>query len=232
MLPHWIRRVSMQEKVARLVTPCPGVLELLQVDSWLGHYVRPSVLLHLSDTRKRLAKAITGVLMSQANVLLGASYRLYRHTGMDDTVRQTVAVTTRLGFPRTPWRGCNNASEGDIKGPRHGAIKLQRIRLRCRARADCQKWRALFPRRWTRRYLGDLTTFMNGYCTDADTTFSNDPSDPGTEANPNIQYAGPWRSQPRISTTAPTVPLQLLEWGPMRPANDFCCPVIRDVGGP
>ncbi|KAH9178041.1 hypothetical protein EDB89DRAFT_1902115 [Lactarius sanguifluus] len=93
-----------------LVTP--GVLKLLQVNSWLGHYDLQSSC--ISATWQRLAKAITGVLMSQANVLLGASYQQYRHTGMDDTVRQTVAVTTRLGFPRTPWRGCNNATSKDL----------------------------------------------------------------------------------------------------------------------
>ncbi|KAH9028186.1 hypothetical protein EDB85DRAFT_2256777, partial [Lactarius pseudohatsudake] len=69
----------------------------------LAWTLRPPVLLPLWRHMETTGKGNHRRAHVLANVLLGASYRLYRHTGMDDTIRQTVAVTTRLGFPRTPW---------------------------------------------------------------------------------------------------------------------------------
>ncbi|KAI9450439.1 peptidase S8/S53 domain-containing protein [Lactarius psammicola] len=73
-------------EVAELVRPHPDTLEL--ISSWLVHHgVRSS---SISMTHGGAWLTVTDVLVSQANQLLGASYRLYRHAKTNDTIIRTV----------------------------------------------------------------------------------------------------------------------------------------------
>ncbi|KAH9060148.1 subtilisin-like protein [Lactarius vividus] len=71
-----------KEEVAQLVAPHPETLEL--VNSWLEHHGVPSSAISMTHGGSWLR--LTGVPVSQANELLGASYRLYRPTGTNDTI--------------------------------------------------------------------------------------------------------------------------------------------------
>ena len=73
------------EQVAELVAPHPNTLAL--VTSWLEHNGLPT-----SSISRTLAGGwltVTDVPVSQANELLGASYQLYYHAGMNDTILRT-----------------------------------------------------------------------------------------------------------------------------------------------
>ncbi|KAH9025815.1 subtilisin-like protein [Lactarius hengduanensis] len=104
-----------REQVAELVAPGPDTLEL--VHSWLGHHSVPSE--SVSVTHGGSSLTLTGVLISQANNLLSASYQLYRHVETNETIIrtigyslpatlhahvQTVAPTTCFASPRTRWQ--------------------------------------------------------------------------------------------------------------------------------
>ncbi|KAH9172024.1 subtilisin-like protein [Lactarius sanguifluus] len=76
-----------KEQVAELVRPHPDTLEL--VTSWFAHHgVRPS---SISTTHGGAWLTVTNVLVSQANQMLGASYQLYRHAKVNDTIIRTVS---------------------------------------------------------------------------------------------------------------------------------------------
>ncbi|KAH9009108.1 subtilisin-like protein [Lactarius deliciosus] len=76
-----------KEQVAELVRPHPNTLEL--VTSWLAHHgVRPS---SISTTHGGAWLTASNVLVSQANEMLGASYQLYRHAKVNDTIIRTVS---------------------------------------------------------------------------------------------------------------------------------------------
>ncbi|KAI9436568.1 Pro-kumamolisin, activation domain-containing protein [Lactarius indigo] len=81
-----------KEQVAQLVAPRADTVEL--INSWLEHHdVPPS---SISTTHDGSWLTLTGVPVPQANVLLGASYQLYRHTGTNDT---TILRTTGYALP-------------------------------------------------------------------------------------------------------------------------------------
>ncbi len=101
-----------REQVAKLVAPHPDTLEL--VNSWLEYHGVPAS--SISTTHGGGWLTVTGVLVSQANGLLGASYQLYRHAGTSESILRTigyalptalqahvktVAPTTYFGSPRT-----------------------------------------------------------------------------------------------------------------------------------
>ncbi|KAH9029799.1 subtilisin-like protein [Lactarius deliciosus] len=76
-----------KEQVAELVRPHPDTLEL--VTSWLAHHgVRPS---SISTTHGGAWLTVSNVLVSRANEMLGASYQLYRHAEVNDTIVRTVS---------------------------------------------------------------------------------------------------------------------------------------------
>ncbi|KAH9053377.1 subtilisin-like protein [Lactarius vividus] len=78
-----------KEQVADLVKPHPDTLEL--VTSWLAHHgVRPS---SISTTHGGAWLMVSNVLVSQANDMLGASYQLYRHAKVNETIIRTVSYT-------------------------------------------------------------------------------------------------------------------------------------------
>jgi len=105
-----------KEQVAQLVAPHPDTLEL--INSWLEHHDVPSSF--ISTTHGGGWLMVTGVLVSQANELLGALYQLYRHTGTNDTTIlrtigyalpavlhthvQTVVPTTYFASTPTLWQ--------------------------------------------------------------------------------------------------------------------------------
>ncbi|KAF8257707.1 subtilisin-like protein [Lactarius quietus] len=109
------------EQVAELVAPHPDTLEL--VYSWLRHHGVPSS--SSSVTHGGSSLILTGVIVSQANHLLGASYQLYNHVETNETILrtisyslpavldahvQTVAPTTCFVSPCTPWHVSRNHS--------------------------------------------------------------------------------------------------------------------------
>ncbi|KAH9054074.1 subtilisin-like protein [Lactarius deliciosus] len=76
-----------KEQVVELVRPHPDTLEL--VTSWLAHHgVRPS---SISTTHGGAWLTVSKVLVSQANEMLGASYQLYRHSKVNDTIIRTIS---------------------------------------------------------------------------------------------------------------------------------------------
>ncbi|KAH8995551.1 subtilisin-like protein [Lactarius hatsudake] len=78
-----------KEQVAELVRPHPDTLEL--VTSWLAHHgVRPS---SISTTHGGAWLTVNNVLVSRANEMLGASYQLYRHAKVNDTIIRTVSYS-------------------------------------------------------------------------------------------------------------------------------------------
>ncbi|KAH9000630.1 subtilisin-like protein [Lactarius hatsudake] len=76
-------------QVAELVRPHPDTLEL--VTSWLAHHgVRPT---SISTTHGGAWLTVSNVLVSRANQMLGASYQLYRHAKVNDTIIRTASYT-------------------------------------------------------------------------------------------------------------------------------------------
>ncbi|KAH8995588.1 subtilisin-like protein [Lactarius hatsudake] len=76
-----------KEQVAELVRPHPDTLEL--ITAWLAHHgVRTS---SISTTHGGAWLTVSNVLVSQANEMLGASYQLYRHSKVNDTIIRTVS---------------------------------------------------------------------------------------------------------------------------------------------
>ncbi|KAF8266009.1 subtilisin-like protein [Lactarius quietus] len=101
-----------KEQVAELVAPHPNTLEL--VYSWLEHHGVPFS--SVSRTHGGSWLTLTGIPVSRANELLGASYQVYRHSETKDCVLRTVgyalpavlqahvktvAPTTYFGSPQT-----------------------------------------------------------------------------------------------------------------------------------
>ncbi len=79
-----------KEQVAQLVAPHPDSLKL--INSWLEHHGVPSS--SISTIHGGSWLKLTGVPVSQANGLLGASYQLYRRTGMNDsTILRTIGYS-------------------------------------------------------------------------------------------------------------------------------------------
>ncbi|KAH9068478.1 subtilisin-like protein [Lactarius deliciosus] len=81
-----------EEQVAQLVAPHTETLEL--VNSWLEYHGVPSSTVSMTHDGSWLT--LTGVPVSQANELLGASYQLYRPTGTNGT---TILRTVGYALP-------------------------------------------------------------------------------------------------------------------------------------
>ncbi|KAF8268680.1 subtilisin-like protein [Lactarius quietus] len=101
-----------KEQVAELVAPHPDTLKL--VGSWLEHH--GVSLSNISRSHGGSWLTVTGVPVSKANDLLGASYHLYQYAGTNETILRTigyalpsvlhahvktVAPTTYFGSPHT-----------------------------------------------------------------------------------------------------------------------------------
>ncbi|KAH9170959.1 subtilisin-like protein [Lactarius sanguifluus] len=104
-----------REQVADIVAPHPDTVQLVR--SWFEHHRVTSSSVSVTNGGSFLT--VTGVSVSQANDLLGASYQLYRHTKSNETIVrtlgyslpvvlhmhvQTVAPTTFFSSQVTPWQ--------------------------------------------------------------------------------------------------------------------------------
>ncbi|KAH9073470.1 subtilisin-like protein [Lactarius deliciosus] len=81
-----------KEQVAQLVAPHPDTLDL--INSWLRHHAVPSS--SVSTTHGGSWLKLTGIPVSQANELLGASYQVYRRIGTNDS---SILRTVGYGLP-------------------------------------------------------------------------------------------------------------------------------------
>ncbi|KAH9031607.1 subtilisin-like protein [Lactarius deliciosus] len=197
-----------REQVADIVAPHPDTVQL--VHSWLEHHRVTSS--SVSVTHGGSFLTVTGVTVSQANDLLGASYQLYTHTKTNETIVrtlgyslpvvlhghvQTVAPTTFFSSPLTQWQTSR-------KRPGVAAVRPGKSPSR-RDDADVTlaflRWLystvAYVPSAMDRNKVGvtgynqeypspaDLTSYMRKYRPDGiDATFTC-----RTEANINIQLS-------------------------------------------
>ncbi|KAH8982000.1 subtilisin-like protein [Lactarius hatsudake] len=117
-----------REQVADIVAPHPDTVQL--VHSWLEHHRVTSS--SVSVTHGGSFLTVTGVPVSQANDLLGASYQLYTHTKTNETIVrtlgyslpvvlhahvQTIAPTTFFSSPLTQWQKPRKRSDVAAVGP-------------------------------------------------------------------------------------------------------------------
>ncbi|KAH8990283.1 subtilisin-like protein [Lactarius akahatsu] len=219
-----------EEQVAELVMPHPHTLEL--VKSWLKYHGVPS---SASLTHGGNWLTLTGVSVSKANDLLGASYQLYRHTETKEIIIrtvgyslppalhghvQTVAPTTFFASPRMSWqtprKRSGRAAAEQVKATSGDFVTT------LLGRADSEddvtppflRWLynsiTYVPAATDRNVFGiagyvkeypnpvDLTTFMNRFHSpETRATYTvvevdngeYDPTNPGLEANMNVQYA-------------------------------------------
>ncbi|KAH8990011.1 subtilisin-like protein [Lactarius hatsudake] len=186
-----------KEQVAKLVAPHPYTLKL--VETWLSHHgVSPST---VSTSHGGNWLTVTGMPVSKANDLLGASYQLYQYAGTNETILrtvgyalpaalhvhvQTVAPTTYFGSPLTPrkrLRGHRGRAAATLSTRDPAATEQNMIRVTG----------------FHGEYVGDddLENFMEHFRSDADDpTFlvidindsGYDPNKPGDEANLDMQY--------------------------------------------
>ncbi|KAF8258571.1 peptidase S8/S53 domain-containing protein [Lactarius quietus] len=113
-----------QEQVAELVAPHPETFEL--VHSWLEHKnVPPS---SISTTHGGNWLTVTGVPLSQASELLGASYGLYRHVNTNETIIRTLGYALPavlhphvLAVAPTTFFASTGALQ--LKAPRHRPVR-------------------------------------------------------------------------------------------------------------
>ncbi|KAF8264575.1 peptidase S8/S53 domain-containing protein, partial [Lactarius quietus] len=218
-------------QVADLVAPHPDILNL--VHSWLDYSGIP--LSSISSTHGGNSLKLTGVPISQANDLLGASYQVYRHVTTNESVIRTtgyalpaalhehvytVVPTTSFYSPPTQWKGPRKRfdeapvrlADVTVAPGKPGAVRSSRDVIAVTSPAFlrwlCSTW-VYSPDATSKSRLGivgylwqypspqDLKLFMKKYRPDgADTTFDvvlvndglYDPTDPGFEANFDMQY--------------------------------------------
>ncbi|KAH9040234.1 subtilisin-like protein [Lactarius hengduanensis] len=182
-----------KEQVAQLVAPHTGTLEL--INSWLEHHGVPSSTISMTHGGSWLT--LTGVPVSQANEMLGASYQLYRRTGTNDSIIlrtvgyalpavlhahvQTVVPTTYFASMRTrrqiPWMRSLEATRDmasrtvrsrDIQGVTPSELRsLYRTAAYVPAATD-QNVLAIAGFMDDYPNPADLTTFMRKYRPDAE----------------------------------------------------------------
>ncbi|KAH9070722.1 subtilisin-like protein [Lactarius deliciosus] len=203
-----------KEQVAELVAPHPYTLKL--VEAWLGHH--GVSLSNVSTSHGGNWLTVTGVPVSRANKLLGASYQLYRYAGTNETILrtvgyalpaalrayvQTVAPTTYFGSPLTPRK------RPRIHRGRAAALSTRDVIVTPAFLRSLYNSVTYQPAATEQNMIGvtgffgeyvgdeDLKKFMRLYRSDAnDATFlvidindsGYDPNKPGDEANLNMQY--------------------------------------------
>ncbi|KAI9454384.1 subtilisin-like protein [Lactarius psammicola] len=214
-----------KEQAAELVAPHPDTLKL--VYSWLEyHRVLSS---SVSVTNDGSSLTLTGVSVSQANDLLGASYQLYMHTKTNETIVrtvgyslptalhghvQTVAPTTYFSSPLTQWQTPRKRSGGTAAGLAKSPSGELSSRDEVRAVTPAfLRWLystfSYVPVSTNRNALGitgfkgeypsptDLDIFMRTYRSDGINAGYTvelvnggiyDPSNPGIEANVDLQF--------------------------------------------
>ena len=88
-----------KEQVANLVSPHPDTLEL--VHSWLRHYGIP--LSSISTTHGGNTITLTGLSITQADELLSASYKVYRHVETNQTIVRTIGYSLPASLYGHVW---------------------------------------------------------------------------------------------------------------------------------
>ncbi|KAH9058271.1 subtilisin-like protein [Lactarius vividus] len=202
-----------KEQVAKLVAPHPYTLKL--VETWLGHHgVSPS---NVSTSHGGNWLTVTGVPVSKANDLLGASYQLYRYAGTNETILrtvgyalpaalhvhvQTVAPTTYYGSPFTPRkrpREHRGRAAASTRDPHITPAILRSLYNTVTYQPAATEQNMIGVTGFQGEYVGDedLERFMRLFRSDAnDPTFQvidindsgYDPDEPGSEANLDMQY--------------------------------------------
>ncbi|KAH9053813.1 peptidase S8/S53 domain-containing protein [Lactarius vividus] len=181
-----------REQVADLVAPHPETVQL--VHSWLEHH--RITLSSVSVTHGGSFLTVAGVPVSQANELLGASYQLYMHTKTNETIIrtlgyslpvvldghvQTVAPTAFFSSLLTQEQTPRERSDAAAVGP--GNAMDRKV-------VGVTGYKKEYPS------PADLTSYMLKYRPDGiDATYvvesvngdEYDPTNPGREANGNIQ---------------------------------------------
>ncbi|KAH9062394.1 subtilisin-like protein [Lactarius vividus] len=115
-----------KDQVADLVAPRPETLEL--VYSWLEHHGISSSSVSMTHGGNTLV--LKAVSVTKANILLGASYQVYRHAKSNESIIRTVGYalpaplhwhvltvvpTTSFVSPRTQWQTPQNRSDRAVK---------------------------------------------------------------------------------------------------------------------
>ncbi|KAH9021364.1 peptidase S8/S53 domain-containing protein [Lactarius hengduanensis] len=204
-----------REQVADIVAPHPDTVQL--VHSWLEHHRVTSS--SVSVTHGGSFLTVTGVSVSQANDLLGASYQLYTHTETNETVHvQTVAPTTFFSSPLTRWQTPRKRSDvaavGSGKSSSGEPVTMPLSRSITTVTPPFLRWLygtfSYVPSAMGRNVVGvtgyaeqypsptDLTSYMRKYRPDGiDATYvvlsvnggGYNPNDPGKEANVDLQLS-------------------------------------------
>ncbi|KAH9019170.1 subtilisin-like protein [Lactarius pseudohatsudake] len=202
-----------KEQVAKLVAPHPYTLKL--VETWLRHHgVPPS---NVSTSHGGNWLTVTGVPVSKANDLLGASYQLYRYAGTKGTILrtvgyalpaalhvhvQTVAPTTYFGLPLTPrerLRGHHGRAALSARAEPITPAVLRSLYNSVTYQPAATEQNMIGVTGFHGEYVGDddLENFMDHFRSDADDpTFlvidindsGYDPDKPGDEADLDMQY--------------------------------------------
>ncbi|KAI9448945.1 subtilisin-like protein [Lactarius psammicola] len=202
-----------KEQVAELVAPHPHTLELVR--SWFDHHGVPSS--SISTTHGGGWLTVTGMPVSQANKLLGASYQVYQHTETKDRIVrtvgyalpavlhahvQTVAPTTYFGSLRPLGPTARKRSGGAAPAPARAAwgdpssLRSHYNMLGYVPAATDENKLGFVGYHGDYPSQNDLAKFMEEYRTDGtDATFTfvrigggDVPDGPSPEANLDIQY--------------------------------------------
>ncbi|KAH9053898.1 subtilisin-like protein [Lactarius vividus] len=178
-----------REQVADIVAPHPDTVQL--VHSWLEHHRITSS--SVSVTHGGSFLTVTGVPVSQANNLLGASYQLYRHTKTNETIIRTLGYSLPVvlgGHVQTVAPTTFFSSQAFLRWLYNtityvpSAIDRNVIGI--------TGYNQQYPS------PADLTSYMSKYRPDGiDATYvvesvnggEYDPNNPGDEANVNIQLS-------------------------------------------
>ena len=88
-----------KDQVAELVAPHPDTLDL--VHSWLNNYGIP--ISSISTTHGGNTLTLTGVSIAQADELLNASYKVYRHVKTKETIVRTIGYSLPASLYGHVW---------------------------------------------------------------------------------------------------------------------------------
>ena len=122
-----------KKQVAQLVAPHPDTRKL--VSSWLAYNgVPPS---SISTTLGGCWLTVAGLPVSQANELLGASYKLYYHSGTNETILRTTGYALPAGLhihvqtvaPTTAFASTHFLQHEEAPRPRSGGAAEQAINV-------------------------------------------------------------------------------------------------------
>ncbi|KAH9180562.1 subtilisin-like protein [Lactarius sanguifluus] len=219
-----------REQVADIVAPHPNTVQL--VHSWLEHHRVTSS--SVSVTHGGSFLTVTGVSVSQANDLLGASYQLYTHTKTNETIvrtlgyslpvvlhghLQTVAPTTFFSSSLTqrpsPRKHSGVAAVRPVKSPSGEPVTMPLSRRITTVTPAFLRWLystfAYVPSAMDQNVVG-VTGYGREYSSPADlTSFMRKYRPDGTDATYAVALANGGRYDPNNPGMEASVDLQLSE---------------------